>query len=379
MKRFRVPADTDRGSARTLQYLALALILASGAALLPGGGRVLDPWLHAPIEALSTGLALFVGALALILFRARKRATYLFIGVGFLAASLLDGWHGLVSSPAVAPLVPTPGQDLAAWSWLAARFFLALFLFLAWWTREHSGEAGDTDRLSLRKAPEARSLCVTAGALVVVLFGFLLFVPLPAAIHPDAAFPRPGEMVPGLIFGATLVGILRQGGWRSDPFEHALVLFLALSTFLQFGFVLFSADAFDALSLVGRTLKAGSYAVLATGLLITTDRVFARERRAHEAMLEANTALGREVEARRQTQRVVRETEARLADFLDHANDLIHSVDRSGRILYVNEAWKRRLGYSGEEALQLRLRDIVHPASLEAFDAATERIFRGSR
>jgi PAS domain S-box-containing protein len=370
-------AQPDRGAARVLQYLALALLLASGAALVPGQGQLIEPWVHVVVEALSTGLALGVGALALVLFRARGRTTYLFIGTGFLAASLLDGWQAVISSPMVAPRLPTPDADLAAWSWLAGRFFLALFLFAAWWARAVTGDAGDGERPSFRKPPGARSLVTTAGALVLVLFGFLLFVPLPGVVHPDALVPRPAELVPGLLFGAALYGVLRQEAWRKEPFEHALVLFLALSTFLQFGYVLFSADPFDALSLVGRLLKAGSYGVVATGLVITTDQVFRRERRAQAAMAEANTALTREMSARRESQRAFRETEARLTDFLDNANDLIHSVDRNGRILYVNEAWKRRLGYSDDEIRAMHVRELLDPGSLDAFDEATERVFAG--
>jgi PAS domain S-box-containing protein len=367
----------DRGGTRLLQYLALALLLVTGAALLPGPTTRVDPWVHTVVEALATALALVVGTLALILFRARGRSTYLFIGTGFLAASLLDGWHALVSSPLVAPRLPTPGDDLAAWSWLAGRFFLALFLLSAWWVRERRGEAGDVERPSFRKPPEARSLFLTAGGLVVVLFAFLLFVPLPPAVRPDALLPRAGELVPGVLFGAVLAGILRQGGWRRDPFEHALVLFLALSTFLQFGYVLFSAHPFDLLSLVGRLLKAGSYAVAAGGLLLSVDRVFRRDRRAQAAMAEANAALSREITSRREYQERSRESEERLSDFLDHAHDLIHSVDPRGRILYVNEAWKRRLGYADHEIRAMRLREIVHADSLETFDAATRRILAG--
>ncbi len=366
-----------RGGTRILQYLVLALLLVTGAALLPGPLTRVDPWVHAVVEAVATVLALVVGALALILFRARGRATYLFIGTGFLAASLLDGWHALVSSPPVAPRLPTPGDDLAAWSWLAGRFFLALFLLAAWWVRERRGEAGDVERPAFRKPPKAGSLFVTAAGLVAVLFAFLLLVPLPPAVHPDALLPRMGELVPGLLFGAVLVGILRQGGWRHDPFEHALVLFLALSTFLQFGYVLFSAHPFDLLSLVGRLLKAGSYTVAAGGLLLSVDQVFRRERKAQAAMAEANAALTREISARREYQERSRESEARLSDFLDHAHDLIHSVDARGRILYVNEAWKRRLGYSDADIRAMRLREIVHADSLATFDAATERILSG--
>jgi len=93
---------------------------------------------------------------------------------------------------------------------------------------------------------------------------------------------------------------------------------------------------------------------------------------------ETEAALQREMETSRALQRTAEETEARLADFLDHANDLIHSADPEGRILYVNEAWKRRLGYSDEEVASLRIRNIVHPDDQGAFDQAAHEIFAGT-
>ncbi len=73
----------------------------------------------------------------------------------------------------------------------------------------------------------------------------------------------------------------------------------------------------------------------------------------------------------------VRASEARLTDILDHAHDLIHSTGLDGRILYTNEAWRRRMGYTADDLETIRIRDLVHPDDLETFDAATERIFRG--
>jgi len=47
--------------------------------------------------------------------------------------------------------------------------------------------------------------------------------------------------------------------------------------------------------------------------------------------------------------------------FLDCANDLIQSIDRSGKLLYVNKAWRETLGYDDAEVASLSVFDILAP------------------
>ncbi len=47
--------------------------------------------------------------------------------------------------------------------------------------------------------------------------------------------------------------------------------------------------------------------------------------------------------------------------FLDCANDLIQSIDREGRFLYVNKAWQETLGYDEAEIGALTIFDIIEP------------------
>lgn len=51
--------------------------------------------------------------------------------------------------------------------------------------------------------------------------------------------------------------------------------------------------------------------------------------------------------------------------FLDCANDLIQSIDRSGRFLYVNKAWRETLEYDDAEIGALSIFDILDPECRE--------------
>jgi len=85
-----------------------------------------------------------------------------------------------------------------------------------------------------------------------------------------------------------------------------------------------------------------------------------------------------ELERRREAERVLRESEARLRDLADHASDLIVVMaPDDGRLLYVNEAWKRTFGYRDAEALAMRALDVVAPEFHDRCLDASKRIVHG--
>ena len=85
----------------------------------------------------------------------------------------------------------------------------------------------------------------------------------------------------------------------------------------------------------------------------------------------------RDVSEREEAQRALKESEERLRDIFDNTSDLIQSVDPEGRFLYVNRAWRETLGYTEEEAKELVLWDIVHPASMDHCRESFERVMAG--
>lgn len=69
----------------------------------------------------------------------------------------------------------------------------------------------------------------------------------------------------------------------------------------------------------------------------------------------------------------LRKSVNRYRDIFEHANDLIHSLDSDGKILYVNKLWRETLGYSTEEATNMRIFDLVPPSC----QGKCELIFNG--
>jgi PAS domain S-box-containing protein len=94
-------------------------------------------------------------------------------------------------------------------------------------------------------------------------------------------------------------------------------------------------------------------------------------------------ALRRRVRQQTETLRLKYERELALEeqyrDLFENANDLIQWVDPQGRLVHVNPAWRKTLGYSEEEAANLSLFDIIHPNCREHCVQLFERLMSGKK
>lgn len=70
----------------------------------------------------------------------------------------------------------------------------------------------------------------------------------------------------------------------------------------------------------------------------------------------------------------LRESESRYRDLVDHSEDLIGTHDLEGRILSINPAPCRRLGYAVEEVLQKQMQDLLAPRFRHLFPAFVRRV-----
>jgi len=76
----------------------------------------------------------------------------------------------------------------------------------------------------------------------------------------------------------------------------------------------------------------------------------------------------------KQAEEALRESEQKYHDIIDNATDLIQSVTPEGKIIYVNQAWMKTLGYSETDISHLSLKDIIHPDSLSHCMVAFKRL-----
>jgi PAS domain S-box-containing protein len=368
----------DAGREHAALYAVLFLVLLVGSLFLQ---RDLT-WstssgTHTVLESLATVLAFIIGALALVRYYSRKQITFLLIGCGFLGAALLDLNHALATSEWIVRARTEVDSrvnagDLDAWTWTAERVFLSLFLFgslVAW---RHGGREGS------EAVPEA---WIYGSALVMTVSNLLFFewVPLGTLIFPFRAVARPSEFVPAVFFALAFAGFLRKGSWRRDAFEHWMLVSLLIAAMAHGAYMAFSEQRFDAMFDAAHLLKIASYVAILAGLLSSVYETFRREAESFEALRRSNARLAHEIAVRTRTEQAVKESRELLQEFLDNANDLIESVAPDGRILYVNSAWKRTLGYTDDDLERLSLYDIVHPAHRAAVRRELARILQGGR
>jgi len=80
---------------------------------------------------------------------------------------------------------------------------------------------------------------------------------------------------------------------------------------------------------------------------------------------------------RKRAEEELRESEQKYHDIIDNATDLIQSVTPEGKIIFVNRAWKQKLGYSETDIPHLSLKDIIHPDSLSHWMIAFKHLLSG--
>ena len=340
--------EPDRAPERSTIYWIILVVLVVGASFIQriDMGTAADR--HTVWEFISTTLAFVVAALALVRYYSKKQATFLFIGTGFLGAGLLEAYHAVFTSGLIVGTADESGTlATTAYSWIASRIFLSLYLIASvYMLRRNESFEG--------KEAQERSVYITSGVLTLIIFLFFFFVQPAEAYTTLFGLERPAEIIPAAFFFIAMYGYLERGEWRTEPFEHWLIISMMVSLLVHAIYMSQAQSEFDAMSNAGHLLKIVSYLAVLAGLLVSVFTTFRRETQALDAVQNANEAMAREVLVRR-------ETEARLQDFLDSANDLILFADPSGDLAYVNRSWEETLGYEADEAKGRGIAEFVHP------------------
>jgi signal transduction histidine kinase len=262
--------------------------------------------LHTLIELATTLLALIVGILALARFYSKKDNTFLFIATGFIGTGFLDGYHAIVSSPVFKQYFPSPPPSLIPWSGFASRLFLSVLLWLSWvlWRREaRLGESG--------RVPESRVYLIVT-LWMLACFSLFAFVPLPVGYEPVPIFHRPQEIIPAIFFLLALIGYLRKGRWKSDPFEHWLVLSLILCVG-QAVLMSTSAKLYDTVYIASHLVKILSYICTLAGLIVAMYHLFLAEERIVD---ERTKELQNEITERKRAQLAAEAASRTKSEFL---------------------------------------------------------------
>lgn len=88
-------------------------------------------------------------------------------------------------------------------------------------------------------------------------------------------------------------------------------------------------------------------------------------------------AIARNITERKLAAIALQESEEKYRDLFDNAYDIIQYVDATGKILYVNNSWKKATGYSDDEIKSKTIFEIIAPDYLENYKKVFERLLKG--
>lgn len=312
---------------RALQYVLIAAFCVMAHLVLRSATWKTGPVRHTVEEVTSAALAGFVTTLAFVRYSSKKDTVFLFITSGFAGATLLEGTHAAFTTLRLHEHLSLPTPPVIPWSWLTARSFLGLMLFLSYlsWECESRGEAG----IGVIWRSCESFIFVAAGLLTLIGVAFVAWVSLPQLNFPSLFFPRPLELLPALLFLEAFIGFWRKGDWRRDWFAHSLMLSLLMATMVHGLFMGFSRTASDAMFEVAHLGKLLSYSVVLCGLLIHIGELY------RQVELSALAAAGANGKLRELTETLEKRVEERTALAESRSRELERSNAELERFAYV--------------------------------------------
>jgi len=251
-----------------IAYVAVSLLLILANGVLWTSTWHASPAFHTLMEAVATLLAAVVGVVALVRYYSQKNNIMLLIGTGFLGASLLDGYHAVFTSWPFMARFPSPPPSLIPWSWFASHLFLSVLLWWSWFAARNEERHGEVRLLDGR---------VVFGWVAIFTIGtgvWFAVVPMPRAIYPELAIPRPQELIPAAFLLAALVGYLRRGGWKESVWEHWLVLCILMRLLGMVPAMALSSSLHDQFFQGAHLFKQLSYLSVLIGLLFSMYELF---------------------------------------------------------------------------------------------------------
>src|SRR5208337_210031 len=314
-----------RTRGRALAYVLLTLVL-----LLGSFPDHRSTWqgtaeLHTLFETGATLLGLVTGAMALVRYYTKKRGRFLLLGTGFLGGALLNGYHAMASSSFLAGHIPSVLSSLTPWSGIMSRTFMSLLICASVivWKRDRGPTEG-----KIRE----NLLYLIIGISVAATFLLFALVRVPPPFYPNYMVHRPADFVPALFFAVAVVGYLWKGSWKTDNFEHWLVLAMILYGMNHLCYMSFYSREFDAQFFVGHALNVLGHVTVLTGILIGSFSVLKSEVKNANNLLQANRLLATQLDVEHRLVKELEEAEYRAThDCLSGIKNRAAIMDMLGR------------------------------------------------
>ncbi len=87
--------------------------------------------------------------------------------------------------------------------------------------------------------------------------------------------------------------------------------------------------------------------------------------------------IGEDVSEKKKVSEALTRSNAQLQDLINNTTDLIQITGVTGRFLFVNRAWLETMGYTEEEAKDLKIQDVLHPEFAHQTQAQFDALSKG--
>ncbi len=274
--------------------------------------RISDEQTHLLLEFTPIILSSIVGIMALVRYYTKKLDSYFYIGMGFIGASIFDGFHIIISSINNVLLFPSSSDSFSGLSFLVSRTYLAIFITVSWLTWKRKWELNE------------KRVFLISGIIIIFCFYYLTTIELPPVYYPDLLIHRPQDLIPSIFFILALIGILKKGKWKTDSFENWLVISIIIGILGQAVFMPFSEQLFDIMFDWGHILKITSNISVFIGLIINTFQLF-------KSAVALNIRFSEIIEELRESEAVLKLTDEAL-----DKSDLALELERKQLLTIMN-------------------------------------------
>jgi diguanylate cyclase (GGDEF)-like protein len=227
-----------------------------------------EPILYAYLQIVGSLLCFTYAANALVRFSGTHDRLTLILAFGFVLSGAIEtaasfNFYNILASGAFS-------QSHVPLSWMVSRTLLALVLISA--------------LIAERKVPNSREPGREIALALIVVVGVAYMTsaaffgsPLEPVMHPRAFLPRPGDLLPALLFTIAAVGFGRRSRRRAEPVDRAICAALWMNVACHL-IATQSQRLLDAPFTAAEFLKVGSYALVLGGALLDNARMFAQVR-----------------------------------------------------------------------------------------------------
>ena len=292
----------NHATRRSLAYVVVASVV-----LVASIGAHRSAWqgnaeLHTLFETIGSVLGFVTGAMALVRYYTKKSGMFLLLGSGYLGNAVLEGCHAVVTSSFFAGHSPALLSNMVPWSGFMPTVFMSLLMcasVVAWQSEK------------LKPGHEINEALVYSLVAVWAAINLIFFsLPwLPSPFNPNHTVHRPADFLPALFCSLAVAGYLWKGCWKTDDFEHWLVLSLILSALTHLAYLSFYSKVYDAQYFGAHGLKILALIAVLTGLFISKYSTFQSEARNAADLLQANHSLAMQMAEREQIEDELRRTQ----------------------------------------------------------------------